>query len=693
MNILLPHSWLQEYCKTAKKPHDLAKQLALTSLAVERVIKDGSDYVYDIEVTGNRPDTFGVIGVAREVKAVLKLGGQDLWQEAELSKSLKKMKQLATKNKSKVKFKVDITDKLGARRWSGAVMTNVKVSPSPEWLQKRLKQCGLQSINNIVDITNYVMLATGQPMHAFDADLLSGPANSKHIIVRSAKEGEDFTTLDNNKLKLKSSVTVIADDDRALVAAGIKGGQHAGISEKTKTIIFEAGSFDPVRVRRSSRDLDVRTDSSIRFEKSLDPEYTLYALNMAMELAIKVCGATPASEVVDAYPTKFKPVIVEMKWATLDTMAGQMVNKQESVSCLKRLGFKVTTNVNGLKAQVPFWRRGDVDNGIDLTEEILRLNGYSTLKTSTPTGATPVVAQDVTFQRESQIKQILADLGWSEVMTYSFISESLVKDSGFAPDKCLRVANPLSGEYEYMRPSLLPGMMSVVAQNLGLRDEVRAFELSRAYFPNVKDLPEERPYLVLSLAGNKSAEALFFELKGLVSALLERTLRHKASEVVYKKLADSKQWNASMSAEVWLGKTKLGVLGAPSQSLLNNFGLKVLAILLELDLEVFLQLMNSDVIFEPLPKYPTVRRDLAILIDGKATYDEVCLAIKSSDRLVESCELFDVFKDKKTSGKQSWAFHISYRDKAKTLQTEEVDKVQDKIIKLLADKFGAIIRK
>src|SRR3989344_388362 len=427
--------------------------------------------VYDIEVTTNRPDLLGAIGLAREVATIT---------GSKFKAPIIKLKADSSKLQANLPFKVSVADSKLCPRYQAIVMRNVKVGASPWWLQKKLITAGIRPINNIVDITNYILLLTAQPMHAFDYDQLEG----KEIVVRAAKNGEKLQALDGNTYNLKDSMLVIADGKKPVAIAGVMGGQNSAITNETKTIVFESANFDPTSVRKTSQSLNLRSDSSMRFEKGLSTFGTADALVMAVELTEELAGAEVASKVFDTKRGAYISKKYSFPVAGFASYLGLNLKNAEIKKILESLGFKIKVTAKDFVVEVPWWRDHDIEDGRDLVEEVARIYGYHRLPSTLPVGAPPAPSNDKTFYFEDEAKDYLRGAGFSELYTYSFISENLLKRINCSSGEALKVFNPLSTDFVYMRPSLLPGMLETIAQNQEKVETGKFFEVSNIYIKN-----------------------------------------------------------------------------------------------------------------------------------------------------------------------------------------------------------------
>ncbi len=640
---------------------------------------DLEDTVFDIEVTTNRPDAFSMIGLAREAAAIL--GGKFLWREG----------VIPTPSKSVRVLPLTVKDQAPevCTKYLAVVMDNVCVTPSPWWLKSRLRMAGIRPINTVVDITNYVMLEYGQPMHAFDYEKLQ----DRTITVRHAKAGERITTLDGVERELAAAHVVIADAARPVAVAGVMGGEDSGVTDKTTTIVFECATFDPVSVRRTARALNLHSDSSLRYEKGLPEELTRAALARAVELCQKVACGRVASPLVDldhapAHKDKF-----QFRPEKAAELIGVQLPKKEMVGILKSLGFGVTPKGAGksqrFEVTVPYWRVRDIEDERDFAEEIARIYGYHNLPSEMPTGTLPLAPADPVLALEDRLRDFLRAAGYTELLQYSMISRDQLERYGFSPDGALRIANPLSSDFEFMRPSLIPSTLSTLSQNQGLFPDGRVFEVSQTYLKRDKGLPEEKPRVLAVAYGRTSDDSLFREVKGLLEALVPPA----SGDLSLERVSDDRHWHPGRSARVLLNGEVVGTVGEIHPTISQKFGLDVRAAALDLDVAALVALLKPALRYVPVPLYPPVLRDLAFIVPERIEYAETLAAIRGAAPLLVDAELFDVYRGKGVDhGSKSLALHLTFAHPERTLTAEECDAAVNGIMDELAKKFGAVRR-
>jgi len=659
---------------------------------------DLEDHIFDTEITTNRPDALGMVGFAREVSAIC--GSKFLWKESVAKKK--------TKIKNDMVIFVKIEDKKACPRYMAVAMNNIKVKESPFWLKKRLLSAGLRPINNIVDITNYVMLEYGQPLHAFDADKIenfsvppfvkgglrgiSEKRLVKNIVIRQAKSGEEIQTLDGVKRKLTADNLVIADSVKAIAVAGVMGGMDTAVSEDTKNIIFEAANFNPLAIRTSARSLNLHSDSSSRFEKSLNTEFPRLAILRAMELTEDLANASVFSKIIDVKNIKYKTPKVKLELSYLYEKLGMEIPPAKAIKILQDLGLKILSkNKKQLVVLAPYWREGDVEIAEDVVEEIARVYGYHKLPLTLPKGDVPINFNYLDFAKEEKAKDLLCGAGYTEIYSSSMVSEKLVTNFGLKTTEVLKLKNPLNEDLVYMRTSLAPSLLNVLAQNNKYKKEVNIFELANIYRIEArKDLPEEEMTLALAVSG--SAKNIFGDLKGVFELLAKKfgILEENLKFVPIVKIG----WHPGRIAAIKIDNNEIGVIGEIHPLVLKKFGLNTRVAASELNWEMMAKLATNKKIYTPSSKFPAVKMDLAIVLDKKILWSDINVEVLNTDTLIKNIELFDIYEgDKVGQGKKSLAFHVTYQSYEKTLNDEEIKNLTNKIIERLKNKFAAELRK
>ena len=633
------------------------------------------DEVVEFEITNNRPDCYSIVGLARETAATyktkLKLPKIDLKEEGE--------------GKSEDMISVEIQNPELCPRYIGRVVRNVKVEPSPLWLRHRLTAAGVRPINNIVDITNYVMLEFGQPMHAFDIDTI----DDAKIIVRNAKEGEKITTLDGVERQLDPSMLVIADPNKAVAVAGVMGGENSKTSDGAKAILFESANFNGANVRRTAKKLGLRTDASAKYEKGLDPNLSLTAVNRAVQL-VEMLGCGEVCEgMVDCYPNKLEPWSVEYSTEGINALLGTKLSEREMIDLLALVEVKA----DGKKADIPTFRP-DLVAECDLAEEVARFYGYDNIE-STLAAGTPTVGKLSYYQKlEDKVIEVLTGFGLNEAKCFSFESPKVFDKLNIpATSKyrdTVKISNPLGEDFSIMRTVPVNGMLTSLSTNYNRRNpKAQLFEIGRIYTPKalpLTELPVETRVLTVGMYGVGD----FFYLKGLA----EELLFEMGIKAEYAPVSDIPFMHPGRTAEISVSGDRIGYIGQIHPEIAENYGIGTEAYIGVFDLDKINEMSSFDKLFEELPKFPAMQRDIAMLVKDNVIVKQIEDIIKDKGgKLVESINLFDVYKGKQIKdGYKSVAYSISFRAKDRTLTNEELNAPMDKILKELSEKLGAEIR-
>lgn len=687
--------WIKELSGTTLTMDEAAA--LLSSKAFEAVVSEVPG-VLDIDILPNRPDALSHLGVARDLAALTGARFAAPTYECGIAEQFAK--------------EVTIEDAGACPRYSGLVVRGITVGPSPQWLVERLELCGQQSINNVVDVTNYVMLELGQPLHAFDLSLVD------RIVVRHAREGETLTALDEARTKyaLDPSMLVIADGETAIAIAGVKGGVGTGISDTTTDVILEAANFSPESIRATSRKLGLRTDASVRFSYGVDPNLTAPALMRAAELLRQVAGARPDSGIIDVYPEPVRERTVVLDPSQVRSLLGVEIQEARIRGILESLGFEVDRHDGRLAVLVPT-RRSDVRDAEDLIEEVGRVYGFDAIPSVAPVlpiyGEHTWVREDeavpwdeYAFIRErTAAARLLTGAGYSEVYNYVFVSDDLV--NLLKLEGLRELAQPQSAEYRWLRTSLIPRLLLNARDNLRFFGDVSLFETGHVY--DHIGLGKESSRLGLIRASRDASQELFFELKGAVSLLLERMNISGASFDDAEPFPwDAGAVNASLSGRRALIRDAddriLGFIGSVHPKVAGALKLKGSAAIAELDLRHLVTTAQREREFEPLPKYPGVIRDISILVPADVKIDDILQVVQDADTggLVADVDVFDIFeptgKEKlKAEGDtpdygKSVAFHVLFRSDARTLTDTEADAAEADIRRALQEKLGARLR-
>jgi phenylalanyl-tRNA synthetase beta chain len=650
---------------------------------------DLSDFVFDIALTPNRADCLSILGIAREVAALF---------DKKLRKPEINLTEIEEEASSRVKVTID--DPLACPRYVCRIIRDVKIEPLPFWIKRRLMSCGIRSINNVVDVTNYVMLELGHPLHAFDFDLFP----QAEVLVRRAKKEECFITLDQVERKLNPEILLITDGKKPVAIAGIMGGLESEVSDYTKNVLLESAYFDPKVIRRGRLFLGISSESSQRFERGTDPNNASFAADRAAFLIQKMAKGEVLKNLVDNYPKPIAPVKIGLREKRVNQILGTELNRKQIRDFLQSLELNVSEGTalvgkenDNLEVEIPTFRP-DLTREIDLIEEVARIYGYDGIKTSLRAGGNLVTFIPPEEKLLKKVKEILVGLGFFEVITNNLVDpKSLEK---LSPDKkMLLIENPLSEDLSALRTTLIHNLLNIVSHNKKRKEaQVRIFELNKIFLRKGKGLPQEKYKLTLALSGSNNP--LFwgeeekpvdlFSLKGAVESLLE-SLSIPLTALVPK---ENPVFPAGGCFEIRVKDTNLGVLGEVSEDVLTDFHIKDRVYMAELDFETLFSLVPQTQTFQDLPKFPPVDRDIALVLDEQIFAGDVMGKIRKVGKdSIESLSLFDCYRGKQIpAGKKSLAFAIRYRSKEKTLTDEEVAEIHSKITELLEKEFNAKLR-
>jgi phenylalanyl-tRNA synthetase beta chain len=630
------------------------------------------DVVTEFEITPNRPDCLSVIGLAREAAATF--GASFVAPVPPEPKGDGNVADLLS---------VKIFAPELCYRYAGAVVQNVRVKPSPRWLRERLRASGVRPINNIVDITNYVMFEYGQPMHAFDLRYV----DEGKIIVRKAEPGEKITTLDGATRTLTPDMLVIADANKPIAVAGVMGGEYSGVYDETTTIVFESACFNGMRTRSTAQKLGLRTEASARYEKELDPDSCLRCLHRALELVQLLDAGDVAGGVCDVFPTPKTVRKISFRPNRVNSFLGIDCPAEEQTAILERLGFLVVDGV----VTVPSWR-GDVEAEADLAEEIARFYGYNNIPSTPLRGkADGVFTDKQTFERT--VRDTLLALGCDEICTYSFISPKEYDKIALPADDVLRnsviISNPLGEDTSVMRTTALPSLLSTLARNYNNRNERAAlFELATIYSPKGENLlPDEPQEIAIALYG---ADADFFALKGIVEALLTKA---GIPDADYTPESDNLSFHPGRTAAVHTANTRLGILGEIAPVVLHAYDVDTRAYAAVLNFDALFANRSTDKQYKPMPRFPAVTRDLALVCNRETPVNVLQSAIRQgAGDLLEELKLFDVYTGSQIAPeKKSVAFSLVLRSAKGTLTDEQSDAAIKRCLKALLS-VGAALR-
>ncbi len=639
-----------------------------------------SDTVVEFEITPNRPDCLSVIGLARE--SAVTVG-------AELKTRTPKVENCEGNVNDYISVRVDEPEL--CPRYTARVVHNVKIEPSPLWMRSRLRAAGVRPINNIVDITNYVMLEYGQPMHAFDYKCLDG----NQIVVRCAEDGEIFKTLDSNDRQLKSSMLVIADANKPVALAGIMGGENSEITDDTKTVVFESANFYGAGVRITSRALGMRTESSGRFEKGLDPELTLDAVNRACELVQMLNAGTVADGIIDVYGGKKPETVIKLNAERINEFLGTSIPEEDMRATLEKLCFRL----DGDNIYVPSYR-SDVECMNDIAEEVIRIYGYNKIEsTRFRTAATEgKLSQKQKYYRD--LCSALCGMGLYEIETFSFISPKYYDKIALAENSPIRksvvISNPLGEDTSVMRTTAIPSMLEVIARNNNYNNsDCALYEMAKVYIPregivtNDKGIPgtlpnEKTKVVIGTLKGD------FYSLKGIVEAILDFTA---IDDVEYEAVTTCPIFHSGRCAKVMKNGEELAIFGQISYEVAENYSIDKPVYLADIDFDKLLEYAGKTSQYKPLPKFPAVTRDFSFMCDVELEAAKIEKVIKKSlGKLLDGYKLFDIYIGAQTGGKKSISYSVSLRASDRTLTAEETDNACAKMLDALNKELGITIR-
>ena len=635
------------------------------------------DVVVEYEITSNRVDCFSMIGMAREAAATF---DKPFYPPV--------VKETGNDEDVNDYIKVEVQDTDLCPRYTARVVKNLKIGPSPKWMQERFASQGIRSINNLVDITNYVMEEYGQPMHAYDLSTIAG----NKIVVRRAKDGDKFTTLDGQERTLDNNVLMICDGEKEIGIAGIMGGENSMVTDEISTLLFEAACFDGTNIRLSSRRLNLATDAAFKFTKGLDPNLALEAMNRACQLIEEMGAGEVVGGVVDVYPDPVMPKVLPFEPDKMNALLGTDVKPEEMLYYFDRLGLTYDKEANTLT--VPTFRQ-DLNCMADLAEEVARFYGYDKIPVSLPKGEATVGKLPYNQRIEAICRDILEGNGFSGGMCYSFESpkvfDKLLLPADSAYRKTVTISNPLGEDFSIMRTISLNGMLTSLATNANRKNKVaKLYEFGNVYLPKslpLTELPEERMKLTIGMYGDGD----FFDLKGVLEELTDKL--GLKGQCTYVPTTEYPFLHPGRQAKIVKGDELIGVIGQVHPEVCDNYNFKAEAYVAIIDMPTLVELSSFDVKYEGIAKFPGSTRDLSLVMDKSIFVGQIEEVIKKcGGRLLESYKLFDVYEGEQIAkGKKSVAYTMTFRAKDRTLETAEVDKIIDKILKELS-KLGIEIR-
>ena len=645
-----------------------------------------NDTVFELEITPNRPDCLSHIGIARELSAYY---GKELkYPETEIKNEIEE--------KTSDNVKVTIEDSNLSRRYVTRILKNVTVKESPKWLKERIESVGLRSINNIVDVSNFILMEMNHPNHVFDLDKIEG----NEIKVKSAVKGDKLVTLDEQERELEDGDIVICDSKKILALGGVMGGLDSEVTDNTKNILLEVAQFNPQNVRKTSRRLTLSSDSSYRFERGIDVEDSIKVINRLANLIQEVAGGEILNSYVDVYPVPHENKVAELNFERLDRFVGKVIPREKVIEILRNLEIDVKDNGETLTLTAPSYR-GDLELEQDYFEEVIRMYGFDNIENILPRVDINKNSTLDTTKLTDRVKTICASVGLKEVINYSFIPKDALqklKFTGVSEDKLIDISNPITEDFVTMRPTLLYSLIKNAKDNMNRNvSNIRFFEVSRT-FEKAEELAKEDIKVGIILAGEndktlwnpKPVHYDFYDLKGIVEEIFSK-LKFQSFSI---KRSVQTEFHPGRSADVFVGKEYIGSFGEIHPDVLENFGLNKKTVLVaEFNIELIKKYINKPFVYQGIVKYPAVPRDLALVMNENILVGDVLKTIEKIDKKVEKVELFDIYQGIGVEpGKKSVAISILLRDDSKTLEEKEINDIIDKILAKMKKDYMAELR-
>ena len=645
-----------------------------------------NDTVFELEITPNRPDCLSHIGIARELSAYY---GKELkYPETEIKSEISE--------KTSDNVKVSIEDSNLSRRYVTRILKNVTVKESPKWLKERIESVGLRSINNIVDVSNFILMEMNHPNHVFDLDKIEG----NEIKVKSAVKGDKLVTLDEQERELEDGDIVICDSKKILALGGVMGGLDSEVTDNTKNILLEVAQFNPQNVRKTSRRLTLSSDSSYRFERGIDVEDSIKVINRLANLIQEVAGGEILNGYVDVYPVPHENKVAELNFERLNRFVGKVIPREKVIEILRNLEIDVKDNGETLTLTAPSYR-GDLELEQDYFEEVIRMYGFDNIENILPRVDINKNSTLDTTKLTDRVKTICASVGLKEVINYSFIPKDALqklKFTGVSEDKLIDISNPITEDFVTMRPTLLYSLIKNAKDNMNRNvSNIRFFEVSRT-FEKAEELAKEDIKVGIILAGEndktlwnpKPVHYDFYDLKGIVEEIFSK-LKFQSFSI---KRSVQTEFHPGRSADVFVGKEYIGSFGEIHPDVLENFGLNKKTVLVaEFNIELIKKYINKPFVYQGIVKYPAVPRDLALVMNENILVGDVLKTIEKIDKKVEKVELFDIYQGIGVEpGKKSVAISILLRDDSKTLEEKEINDIIDKILAKMKKDYMAELR-
>ena len=673
--------WLREFVDIDIPTDELARRLTDQGVSVEKYEKVGNDYVFDLEITPNRPDQLSIFGIAREVKAMLKVPfKQNPFNHA-------------PEEASQNPIAVEIEDGADCPRYAGCLVENVTVGNSPDWMQQRLERSGIRALNSIVDVTNYVLLETGHPLHAFDATCLEG----EKIRIRRAKATESLITLDGEEQKLDGDILVIADCKRPVALAGIMGGEESEIKPHTKTIFIESAYFEPTLIRRAAKKLKIVTESSYRFERGADIEAPIPALLRARDLMVELCKGIMKGGITDIYLRQLnakKKVIFSVEW--LNSFLGTDLSSGEIADSLNALDLPVEENER-MEVTIPSFRR-DLEIKEDIAEEAIRMVSFNRIPANKTIILGKVASLPENDKKVRTIENYFISCGFDEIVNISFVSHQEIEALRIDLD-ALPIQNPITSTLTHLRPTLIAGLLKMVKRNLnvGIKD-VRGFEIGTVFLkgPDKGNIAEPGKIAGILMGKRKfhdwrgeNRSYDYYDLKGIVEGLFEHI---NIDHIGFA--AHGQKGFLDQGSTVRIGQDNVGFMGAVNKEVRDKFDISKEVLLFEIELAPLLERMSFDIHYQELPKYPAVLRDLCLLVPRSVTHHEIEGVIRgNSDGLVKDMQLFDTYQSSEfDKGLKSFTYSLTFRSDTETLNDKLVNTAIDRILKQLSERHGIKLR-
>lgn len=646
-----------------------------------------NDTVFELEITPNRPDCLSHIGIARELSAYY---GKELkYPETEIKSEISE--------KTSDNVKVSIEDSNLSRRYVTRILKNVTVKESPKWLKERIEAVGLRSINNIVDVSNFILMEMNHPNHVFDLDKIEG----NEIKVKSAVKGDKLVTLDEQERELEDGDIVICDSKKILALGGVMGGLDSEVTDNTKNILLEVAQFNPQNVRKTSRRLTLSSDSSYRFERGIDVEDSIKVINRLANLIQEVAGGEILNGYVDVYPVPHENKVAELNFERLNRFVGKVIPREKVIEILRNLEIDVKDNGETLTLTAPSYR-GDLELEQDYFEEVIRMYGFDNIENILPRVDINKNSTLDTTKLTDRVKTICASVGLKEVINYSFIPKDALqklKFTGVSEDKLIDISNPITEDFVTMRPTLLYSLIKNAKDNMNRNvSNIRFFEVSRT-FEKAEELAKEDIKVGIILAGEndktlwnpKPVHYDFYDLKGIVEEIFSK-LKFQSFSI---KRSVQTEFHPGRSADVFVGKEYIGSFGEIHPDVLENFGLNKKTVLVaEFNIELIKKYINKPFVYQGIVKYPAVPRDLALVMNENILVGDVLKTIEKIDKKVEKVELFDIYQGIGVEpGKKSVAISILLRDDSKTLEEKEINDIIDKILAKMKKDYMAELRR